>query len=112
MSHLGRPDGKSIPKYSLKPVADELSRLLAPLPPVEFLSDCVGAYVETRCSTATGGAVLLLENLRFHVEEEGSVKDEAGNKVPICIIDIAEGRREGGGVGDSSGTIYNIFVID
>ncbi|KAJ1499147.1 phosphoglycerate kinase [Coelomomyces lativittatus] len=77
MSHLGRPDGKVVPKFSLKPVASELETLLRR--PVTFLEDCVGEAVEKACASATG--VVLLENLRFHVEEEGSVKDEQGNKI-------------------------------
>jgi phosphoglycerate kinase len=79
MSHLGRPDGKIVAKYSLKPVAEELSELLGR--PVTFLPDCVGPEVESKILGAAKGDVFLLENLRFHIEEEGSVKDEAGNKV-------------------------------
>jgi len=79
MSHLGRPDGKKNMKYTLKPVADEVSKLLGK--PVKFLDDCVGPAVEKECSEASGGAVILLENLRFHVEEEGSIKDESGKKI-------------------------------
>jgi len=78
MSHLGRPDGKAQSKYSLKPVADELSKLLSKS--VTFLQDCVGPEVEQKCQSAQGGEIILLENLRFHIEEEGSVKDKAGNK--------------------------------
>ncbi|KAJ2337264.1 phosphoglycerate kinase, partial [Coemansia sp. RSA 2671] len=78
MSHLGRPDGKRVEKYSLKPVAAELQTLLDR--PVTFLDDCVGAAVENACANLTGGALVLLENLRFHAEEEGSSKDAAGNK--------------------------------
>jgi phosphoglycerate kinase len=79
MSHLGRPDGKVIPKYSLKPVAEELEKLLSRK--VIFLQDCVGDEVEKACASAKNGDVILLENLRYHIEEEGSTKDEAGNKV-------------------------------
>ncbi|KAI8874290.1 phosphoglycerate kinase [Ramicandelaber brevisporus] len=79
MSHLGRPNGKAVAKYSLKPVADELSGLLNR--PVEFLKDCVGAEVEATCAAASEGKVILLENLRFHIEEEGSAKNEDGTKV-------------------------------
>lgn len=79
MSHFGRPDGKVVEKFSLKPVAVELETLLSRK--VTFLSDCVGMVTESYCSKASGGEVILLENLRFHVEEEGSIKDEAGNKV-------------------------------
>ncbi|KAI9227984.1 MAG: 3-phosphoglycerate kinase [Piptocephalis tieghemiana] len=78
MSHLGRPNGQVNPKYSLKPVADELSHLLSK--PVDFLSDCVGPDVESACANPTPGKVILLENLRFHPEEEGSSKDAQGNK--------------------------------
>ena len=78
MSHLGRPDGKVVPKHSLKPVATLLSELLSR--PVTFLPDCVGQDVEQECQNATNGQVILLENLRFHIEEEGSVKDKEGNK--------------------------------
>ena len=79
MSHLGRPDGKVVAKYSLQPVATELSTLLGK--PVKFLDDCVGEKVEAACQNAADGEVILLENLRFHIEEEGSVKDKDGNKV-------------------------------
>lgn len=79
MSHLGRPDGHVNMKYSLKPVADEVSKLLNR--PVKFLSDCVGAEVEAACENPEAGSVILLENLRFHVEEEGKGVDEAGNKI-------------------------------
>ncbi|KAJ1931003.1 phosphoglycerate kinase, partial [Linderina macrospora] len=78
MSHLGRPNGQAVAKYSLKPVAAELETLLGR--PVTFLSDCVGAEVEQACANLTGGQVVLLENLRFHIEEEGSAKDAEGNK--------------------------------
>jgi len=79
MSHLGRPDGKRIEKFSLKPVADALAKLLGK--PVQFLNDCVGAEVEAACAKAKPGDVILLENLRFHIEEEGKVKLEDGTKL-------------------------------
>jgi phosphoglycerate kinase len=72
MSHLGRPDGKRVEKYSLKPVAAALEKLLGR--PVKFLPDCVGPEVEAACAQAGPGDVILLENLRFHLEEEGKVK--------------------------------------
>lgn len=74
MSHLGRPDGERQEKYSLRPVAAKLHELLGR--PVTFLDDCVGAAVETACAHLKPGTVVLLENVRFHVEEEGKVKDE------------------------------------
>ena len=79
MSHLGRPDGEKMAKFSLKPVADELSKLLAR--PVEFLEDCVGPQVEAACAQLKPGSVVLLENLRFHIEEEGKAKREDGTSV-------------------------------
>lgn len=81
MSHLGRPDGKVIAKYSLKPVAEALEKLLGK--PVKFLNDCVGPQVEAACAAGTvkPGDVILLENLRFHIEEEGKVKNEDGTSV-------------------------------
>ena len=74
MSHLGRPDGQRVAKYSLKPIAAELQKLLGK--PVTFLDDCVGPAVEAACAKGTlkPGEVVLLENLRFHLEEEGKVK--------------------------------------
>lgn len=78
MSHLGRPNGEVVAKYSLKPVAAEVEKLLGK--PVEFLSDCVGPEVEKTCQAAKDGKVILLENLRYHIEEEGSAKVD-GKKV-------------------------------
>src|SRR5207302_864818 len=74
MSHLGRPDGERKAKYSLKPVADKLQELLGR--PVKFLNDCVGPEVEAACAAAKPGDLILLENLRFHIEEEGKIKDD------------------------------------
>lgn len=79
MSHLGRPDGQVVSKYSLKPVADKLSSLLSQ--EVTFLPDCVGSETEKAVSSAPNGSIILLENLRFHVEEEGKGKDASGEKV-------------------------------
>ncbi|KAG7248572.1 hypothetical protein CRUP_017112 [Coryphaenoides rupestris] len=79
MSHLGRPDGIPMPeKYSLEPVVAELKVLLGK--DVTFLKDCVGPEVEAACADPAPGSVILLENLRFHVAEEGKGKDAAGNK--------------------------------
>jgi phosphoglycerate kinase len=79
MSHLGRPDGRTVAKYSLRPVAARLSELLGR--PVKFLDDCVGPTVERACAALEPGEVILLENLRFHVEEEGKGKREDGTSV-------------------------------
>ena len=79
MSHLGRPDGKRVEKHSLKPVAGKLSELLGR--PVTFLDDCVGPAVESACAALQPGQVILLENLRFHIEEEGKIKNKDGTSV-------------------------------
>ncbi|KAK9237910.1 phosphoglycerate kinase [Lipomyces kononenkoae] len=89
-SHLGRPDGQVNPKYSLKPVSVELSKLLGK--PVTFLDDCVGPSVEEYVSKASNGEVILLENLRFHAEEEGSAKID-GKKVKCSPEKIEEFRK-------------------
>ncbi|NPV10589.1 MAG: phosphoglycerate kinase [Ignavibacteria bacterium] len=68
MSHLGRPKGKTNPKYSLKPVAERLSQLIGK--EVKFAPDCVGEEVKKMADALQDGEVLLLENLRFHEEEE------------------------------------------
>ncbi len=70
MSHLGRPDGKPNPKYGLRPVAARLERLLRM--PVAFATDCVGPEAEAAARRLQDGQVLLLENLRFHPEEEAN----------------------------------------
>jgi phosphoglycerate kinase len=70
IAHLGRPKGKPDPKYTLKPVADELAKLLKK--PVAFASDCVGPEADKAVAALKPGDVLLLENLRFHAEEEAN----------------------------------------
>ena len=73
-SHLGRPKGKPTPEFSLKPVADHLSTLLKRS--VVFAGDCIGEPAKTAVAQAQAGSkVALLENLRFHAEEE---KNDAG----------------------------------
>jgi len=67
-SHLGRPKGKPNPEMSLRPVAARLAELLGR--PVEFAEDCVGPAAERAVAAAPPGGVVLLENLRFHPEEE------------------------------------------
>jgi len=68
MSHLGRPKGGPNPKYSLKPVAIRLGRLMDK--DVKFAPDCIGEQVKAIVNSLVNGDVLLLENLRFHTEEE------------------------------------------
>jgi phosphoglycerate kinase len=67
-SHLGRPKGGPEPKYSLAPVAKKLEQLLER--PVAFANDCVGADAEAKSKALANGGLLLLENVRFHPEEE------------------------------------------
>ena len=89
-SHLGRPDGQRNMKFPLQPVAEELKKLLKK--DVIFLSDCVGAEVEAACANPTQGSVILLENLRFHVEEEGKGVDASGAKVKADKADVSKFR--------------------
>ena len=70
IAHLGRPKGKVNPKYSLKPAAGALEKLLGR--PVKFASDCVGPVADEAVKALAPGEVLLLENLRFHPEEEAN----------------------------------------
>ncbi len=67
-SHLGRPKGKPNPKMSMKPTAERLSKLLGK--PVAFAEDCIGPKAEAAAKALKDGEVLVLENLRFHMEEE------------------------------------------
>jgi 3-phosphoglycerate kinase len=98
MSHLGRPDGKRSEKYSLKPVVPELEKLLGKK--VVFCNDCVGKEVEDTVNSASGGQVILLENLRFHAEEEGSYKDADGKKVKADKGKVEEFRKGLTALGD------------
>jgi len=86
-SHLGRPDGQVIEKFSLKPVAAELEKVLGQ--PVAFAADCVGPVAEAAAAALKPGQVLLLENLRFHIEEEGKVKLEDGTSVKADPAKVA-----------------------
>ncbi|XP_065828903.1 phosphoglycerate kinase 1-like [Oscarella lobularis] len=98
MSHLGRPDGIRQEKHSLGPVADELRKLLGR--DVEFLSDCVGPDVEAACADPKPGSVVLLENLRFHPEEEGKGVDSEGKKITPSKGDIEAFRASLSRLGD------------
>ncbi len=83
-SHLGRPKGKPSPKYSLAPVALRLHRLLNK--EVTFAKDCIGPDVEHLVAGMRPGDVLLLENLRFHEEEEKN--DEGFSKALAAFTDV------------------------
>lgn len=89
-SHLGRPNGQVVSKFSLRPVADVVSEKLGV--PVKFLEDCVGSDTEAACAAPAKGSVILLENLRFHIEEEGKGVDSEGNKVKADKAAVAEFR--------------------
>ena len=83
-SHLGRPKGKPEPKYSLRPVAARLGELLGKA--VAFAPDCVGPEVEKMVSELQNGQALLLENLRFHAEEEKNDPAFAKQLAALCDV--------------------------
>jgi phosphoglycerate kinase len=83
-SHLGRPKGERVEKYSLRPVAVYLSELLGK--PVAFADDCVGPKAEEAVASLKDGDVLLLENLRFHAEEEEN--DDAFSQQLASLCDL------------------------
>ena len=83
-SHLGRPKGERVDKYSLRPVAEHLARLLGR--PVAFADDCVGEPAESKVAAMSDGDVLLLENLRFHPEEEKNDDDFARALAGLCDV--------------------------
>ena len=93
-SHLGRPKGQVVPEMSLKPVAERLGELLEM--PVAMAPDCVGAETEAMAKALRPGQVLLLENLRFHKEEEKN--DPAFAKALASLADIY--------VSDAFGTVH------
>jgi phosphoglycerate kinase len=102
MSHLGRPDGAMVKKYSLAPVAEELKKQLGDQlrDRVTFLTDCVGPDVESAVNTASPGSIILLENLRFHIEEEGSVKNKDGSKTKADPAEVTKFRKGLTALGD------------
>eukprot|EP00741_Cyanophora_paradoxa_P008708 tig00001371_g8430.t1 len=103
-SHLGRPGGRVVPSLSLETVAEYLQGLLGR--PVRLLDDCVGEEVRQAIAEAPEGAVLMLENLRFHPEEEGrSVDPETGAVTPCSEEAIAAFARQ-------LSSLANIYVND
>jgi len=82
-SHLGRPEGRPDPKYSLLAVSKKLEELIGR--PVRFSSDCVGPVPESKSKSLAEGGILLLENVRFHPEEEKN--DEAFSKQLAALSD-------------------------
>jgi phosphoglycerate kinase len=87
-SHLGRPKGKPNPKMSLKPAAVRLAKLLAK--PVAFAPDCVGPEVEAMAKALKDGEVLLLENLRFHAEEEKNVPEFSKQLAALAEVYVSD----------------------
>ncbi|MGD0956526.1 MAG: phosphoglycerate kinase [Candidatus Acidiferrales bacterium] len=81
-SHLGRPKGKVDPKYSLVPVAGRLRELLGKH--VEFAPDCVGADAEAKSKALKNGDVLLLENVRYHPQEEANDPEFSKQLAALC----------------------------
>jgi phosphoglycerate kinase len=98
MSHLGRPDGRVIPELTMKPIAEALSELLHR--EVTFLPDCVGEEIEQRCANPLPGTIFLLENVRFHLEEEVSVTDTEGKKHKATDEDVQKFRQSLSQLGD------------
>jgi len=83
-SHLGRPKGERVEKYSLAPVAEHLSSLIKK--PVAFAHDCVGEEAESGVAALQDGDILLLENLRFHKEEEKNDERFAQQLAKLCDV--------------------------
>ena len=83
-SHLGRPKGERVEKYSLRPIAAHLSQLLGR--EVAFAEDCTGEAARSKVDALADGDVLLLENLRFHAEEEKNDDSFAKELVSLCDV--------------------------
>ena len=89
MAHLGRPKGKVNPKYSLAPVAQKLSEILKK--PVQFAPDCIGKEAEEAAAKLANGDILMLENLRFHPEEEKNDVEFARKLASLADIYVNDG---------------------
>jgi len=83
-SHLGRPKGERKPELSLRPVADHLSKILKKK--VKFVDDCVGDKVENAVNELKNGDVILLENLRFHIEETKNDENFSRRLAALCDV--------------------------
>jgi len=88
-SHLGRPDGKPDKSFSLKPIAARLSKLIDR--PVAFAEDCIGVAAKTAKEKLENGQILLLENLRFHPEEEANDSRFAGELAEQADVFVQDG---------------------
>jgi phosphoglycerate kinase len=104
MAHLGRPKGKVVPSMSLKPVVARLSELTKVA--VKFAHDCIGEEATKLAADLKPGEILLLENLRFHPEEEG--KNASGEKDPAAMDEFAKKLASLGDVfvQDAFGTVH------
>lgn len=83
-SHMGRPKGKRVEKYSLKPIAERLAELIGK--EVKLANDCIGPEAEQAAAALKVGEILLLENLRYHAEEEAN--DAAFSKQLAALADV------------------------
>jgi phosphoglycerate kinase len=83
-SHLGRPKGQRVDKYSLLPVAQHLARLIDR--PVSFAADCVGEAAAQEVDQLKDGEIVLLENLRFHAEEEKNDEEFSRQLASLCEL--------------------------
>ena len=84
VSHLGRPQGKRDPRLSLAPVAERLSELMGE--PVQTVDDCIGSEVQEVVAGLADGQVLMLENVRFHAEEEANEAEFAKALASLCDV--------------------------
>jgi len=103
VSHCGRPDGQRVEKFSLKPVVPFLNKKLGM--EVVFVPDTVGPVVEKAIADASNGSVILLENVRYYIEEEGKGVDASGNKITADPAKVTEFRANLTKLGD-------VFVND
>jgi len=90
-SHLGRPDGKPNPEFSLLPVAKRLNELLDHHIPVQFVPDCIGERAVKAAGQLQPGQILLLENLRFHPEEEANDDGFAAQLAGLADVFVQDG---------------------
>lgn len=88
-SHLGRPKGRKNDKYSIRPVAKRLAELLDHK--VDFVADCIGSEAQTKVSELKPKQILLLENLRFHSEEEANDNDFAAQLASLAEVFVQDG---------------------
>lgn len=89
-SHLGRPEGKANPKYSLKPVVRRLQRFLGEKVKIILAEDCIGAMVKKQIEEMHSGDVMVLENLRFHPGEEKNDPSFAKELASLCDVFIQD----------------------